>query len=334
MNSGRMGSPTRSTKPNGTIAAFDPTVLHIIQGIIRDLKFLNEYSYLSNGDYEVIVEKLPKSFEPHAAPHTPPDPSPTSSPALHTSSPVIPGTPKGHYKNSSPQRNSQEIHEGHPDQISLQQPQLSRIQTSLPSQPQQIPTSSPMQSTLSQINTQFNSPIENQARVLPQPPGTTTPPKPIEPPTFASKQAEAESYRVEQEQQEDLPMYSSETLEILMALWDFEGGDEGDLTFRKGDIIEVIEHVNEDWWKGRIQGKSEIGIFPKTYAEPLSNRISMSNNNGHQLRQQSQHEAVILPQTTTVTIIPSQQPQGGQQYPYSTSQQAGASPNNINPYQL
>ena len=34
------------------------------------------------------------------------------------------------------------------------------------------------------------------------------------------------------------------------ALYDFEGKDEGDLSFKAGDIIEVTSR-DEEWWEGR-----------------------------------------------------------------------------------
>ncbi|PKK68950.1 hypothetical protein RhiirC2_518189 [Rhizophagus irregularis] len=48
-----------------------------------------------------------------------------------------------------------------------------------------------------------------------------------------------------------------------------QGDDVGDLSFKKGDIVEVVEYVNMDWWKGRIQGTSNVGIFPRVYTKIL-----------------------------------------------------------------
>ncbi|KAG9128391.1 hypothetical protein FRC07_014805 [Ceratobasidium sp. 392] len=44
------------------------------------------------------------------------------------------------------------------------------------------------------------------------------------------------------------------------AKWDYESGDPADLSFRAGDIIEIVEETSEDWWVGRINGKQ--GMFP------------------------------------------------------------------------
>lgn len=41
--------------------------------------------------------------------------------------------------------------------------------------------------------------------------------------------------------------------------------DPGDLSFKEGDIIEIIEKTNADWWMGRLNGRE--GLFPSNYVE-------------------------------------------------------------------
>lgn len=50
-----------------------------------------------------------------------------------------------------------------------------------------------------------------------------------------------------------------------MALFDFSAQADGDLDFKVGDRIEVIERTNsaEDWWTGRLGGRT--GVFPGEY---------------------------------------------------------------------
>ncbi|CAG8554683.1 4217_t:CDS:1 [Acaulospora morrowiae] len=48
---------------------------------------------------------------------------------------------------------------------------------------------------------------------------------------------------------------------MALALWDYNGADYGDLSFKKGDIICDIVPVNKDWWKGKTKDGSS-GIFP------------------------------------------------------------------------
>ncbi|CAO3587611.1 unnamed protein product [Absidia cylindrospora] len=62
------------------------------------------------------------------------------------------------------------------------------------------------------------------------------------------------------------PNYSTATsLESVEALYDFQGQNPQDLSFRQGDIIQVTEHVNNDWWKGSLQGRT--GLFPSGYVQ-------------------------------------------------------------------
>ncbi|KAA1079217.1 ESCRT-0 subunit protein hse1 [Puccinia graminis f. sp. tritici] len=53
----------------------------------------------------------------------------------------------------------------------------------------------------------------------------------------------------------------------VKALYDFEPNEEGELSFKEGDIIRVIDSVYKDWWKGELRG--QIGIFPVNYIETI-----------------------------------------------------------------
>ncbi|KAI0067357.1 SH3-domain-containing protein [Artomyces pyxidatus] len=53
------------------------------------------------------------------------------------------------------------------------------------------------------------------------------------------------------------------------ALWAYNENNQepNDLSFRAGDIIEIIAETNADWWTGRINGRQ--GLFPSNYVEKL-----------------------------------------------------------------
>ena len=57
------------------------------------------------------------------------------------------------------------------------------------------------------------------------------------------------------------------TVSRVRALFDFAPSETGELAFRKGDIIAVLESVYKDWWKGSLRGQT--GIFPLNYVEKL-----------------------------------------------------------------
>lgn len=58
------------------------------------------------------------------------------------------------------------------------------------------------------------------------------------------------------------------------ALWDYNlnGQLTEDLTFRSGDIIQIVKEENADWWFGRLNGKE--GMFPSNHVEKLPNAPS------------------------------------------------------------
>lgn len=58
------------------------------------------------------------------------------------------------------------------------------------------------------------------------------------------------------------------TVSRVRALFDFQPSEPGELQFRKGDVIAVLESAYKDWWKGSLRGQT--GIFPLNYVEQLS----------------------------------------------------------------
>lgn len=58
------------------------------------------------------------------------------------------------------------------------------------------------------------------------------------------------------------------TVSRVRALYDFQPSEPGELQFKKGDIIAVLESVYKDWWKGSLRG--QMGIFPLNYVQKLA----------------------------------------------------------------
>lgn len=54
-------------------------------------------------------------------------------------------------------------------------------------------------------------------------------------------------------------------VQYVVALYDFAAQADGDLDFKAGDKIEVVERTpnQEDWWTGRLNGKQ--GVFPGAF---------------------------------------------------------------------
>lgn len=82
------------------------------------------------------------------------------------------------------------------------------------------------------------------------------------------------------------------TVSRVRALYDFVPSEPGELQFRKGDVIAVIESVYKDWWKGSLRGQT--GIFPLNYVEKLSDPTQ------EDLQREAQMEAEVFGQIKSV----------------------------------
>jgi len=71
----------------------------------------------------------------------------------------------------------------------------------------------------------------------------------------------------------DIPRLDTDNLhsrpggnKVVRALRDFRSGEVGDLSFVKGDIIEVLDMPSSSgWWKGRIN--DAVGVFPSSLTQ-------------------------------------------------------------------
>ena len=82
------------------------------------------------------------------------------------------------------------------------------------------------------------------------------------------------------------------TVSRVRALFDFQPSEPGELQFRKGDIIAVLESVYKDWWKGSLRGQT--GIFPLNYIEKLSDPTQ------EELNREAQMEAEVFAEIKNV----------------------------------
>ncbi|KAI8354600.1 hypothetical protein EDC96DRAFT_516653 [Choanephora cucurbitarum] len=75
-----------------------------------------------------------------------------------------------------------------------------------------------------------------------------------------------------------LPRRQSQTVEAPIknqrkAAYEFDGENADELSFHVGDIIQVVEEVDEGWWLGEViepNGSVRRGIFPVNYTEAVS----------------------------------------------------------------
>lgn len=61
------------------------------------------------------------------------------------------------------------------------------------------------------------------------------------------------------------PRSKSQKQTLVKAIYDFNGQDPDDLSFKMGDLIEVLDSSDQyGWWTGRINGGKK-GNFPSNY---------------------------------------------------------------------
>ncbi|XP_050608984.1 nephrocystin-1 isoform X3 [Macaca thibetana thibetana] len=80
---------------------------------------------------------------------------------------------------------------------------------------------------------------------------------------------EEEDTEEEEEEKEENEYHKPSTGEEYIAVGDFTAQQAGDLTFKKGEILLVIEKKPDGWWIAK-DAKGNEGLVPRTYLEPYS----------------------------------------------------------------
>ncbi|KAG7271157.1 hypothetical protein CRUP_002806 [Coryphaenoides rupestris] len=57
----------------------------------------------------------------------------------------------------------------------------------------------------------------------------------------------------------------------VQALFDFDPQEEGELGFRRGEYIQVLDNSDPNWWKGGCHGQT--GMFPRNYVTPVNRNM-------------------------------------------------------------
>lgn len=61
------------------------------------------------------------------------------------------------------------------------------------------------------------------------------------------------------------------SVEWCEALHDFTAETKDDLSFKKGDYIQILEQVDSEWYRGRLNEKE--GIFPAVFVQTCSGTV-------------------------------------------------------------
>nr|XP_005575304.2 nephrocystin-1 isoform X2 [Macaca fascicularis] len=80
---------------------------------------------------------------------------------------------------------------------------------------------------------------------------------------------EEEDTEEEEEEKEENEYHKPSTGEEYIAVGDFTAQQAGDLIFKKGEILLVIEKKPDGWWIAK-DAKGNEGLVPRTYLEPYS----------------------------------------------------------------
>ncbi|KFV09835.1 SH3 domain-containing protein 19 [Tauraco erythrolophus] len=75
-----------------------------------------------------------------------------------------------------------------------------------------------------------------------------------------------------------LPQNNRRSAEWCEALHDFTAETKDDLSFKKGDYIQILEQVDSAWYRGRLN--EEEGIFPAVFVQICSAKVEMSQSLG------------------------------------------------------
>ncbi|NXW07407.1 SH319 protein, partial [Fregetta grallaria] len=68
-----------------------------------------------------------------------------------------------------------------------------------------------------------------------------------------------------------LPQNNRRSVEWCEALHDFTAETKDDLSFKKGDCIQILEQVDSEWYRGRLNEKE--GIFPAVFVQTCSGTV-------------------------------------------------------------
>ncbi|CAI7581582.1 unnamed protein product [Penicillium viridicatum] len=66
-------------------------------------------------------------------------------------------------------------------------------------------------------------------------------------------------------------------LGLASAMYAYNPTDAGDLALLPQDRIQITEHMNDDWWRGRNERTGQEGIFPRSYVNVVNEKAGVSS---------------------------------------------------------
>ncbi|KAI8072727.1 SH3 domain-containing protein [Gongronella butleri] len=211
---------------------------HILASVQRDLLVLKEHRVIDENAYQAIIAQLPGASS--LAPPRPSSAVPSPSPGQAPVSPRPPLPTRRSTSSSTASHHTTPIPAPRTSNVpKLPSRKTGDWQETANSMTPPLPPPAAVPTPLAAASMPMPAPLAAPL-AAPTPPARSTSPRP--PPAPATNQ------------------------QIAEAIYDYHGEDPAtDLSFRKGDTIVVTEHVNQDWWRGTLNGAS--GIFPKNHVQ-------------------------------------------------------------------
>lgn len=139
---------------------------------------------------------------------------------------------------------------------------------------------------------QHSNSVDNNNPPPPYSPGMTSPPL-TSPKSASLAAAVAAKSKPPPPKPKPARFSGAPTAETVTALYDYSATAEGDLSFRAGDVIEIVSRTQNEneWWTGKLQGRS--GQFPgwSSYSFPFVIMRSWLTFHNRQLCQVEQLKA-------------------------------------------
>ncbi|KAF9433872.1 hypothetical protein BGZ76_008873 [Entomortierella beljakovae] len=97
----------------------------------------------------------------------------------------------------------------------------------------------------------------------------------------------------------------------VRALFTFDATAEGELSIQKGDIIRIVEEIDEGWWEGELvdaNGVRHTGMFPSNYCEEVisdsgsTHRQGSINSNSSEGRYADEDQAAYYERESEPTV--------------------------------
>ncbi|KAF9584779.1 hypothetical protein BGW38_005216, partial [Lunasporangiospora selenospora] len=80
-----------------------------------------------------------------------------------------------------------------------------------------------------------------------------------------------------------IPQSRGRAQKQVRALYNFDATAEGELSMQKGDIITIVEEIDEGWWEGELvdaNGVRYSGMFPSNYCEVVMSDTGSTHRQG------------------------------------------------------